>query len=320
MSVAAVGGGRLRWDEVPEHIVAALTAKLGAPVVDAQSKEGGFSPGLASVLRLADGRSVFVKAAGLARNEFTPGMHRREAAILAALPPEVPAPRLLWTYDDGDWVALATEALDGSNPAQPWRPDELATFLRTAEALAGLLTPSPVEVTTVVDRLHEHFTGWRSLVARQPAGADQPSADRILDDWTRDNLDRLAALEADWVPAVAGTTLMHCDLRADNVVLTAAGAWVVDWPHACLGPAWLDLLLGLPCIAMQGGGDPQEIWDGYRPGRSADPDAVNAVLAAAAGYFVHSGLKPVPPYIPNIRRFQWAQGRAALAWLRRRIG
>jgi Ser/Thr protein kinase RdoA (MazF antagonist) len=198
-------------------------------------------------------------------------------------------------------VAVATEALDGTNPAQPWRPDELATFLRTAEELARVLTPSPIDAPTVVDRLAGDFTGWRTMAAQRPG------------------LDRLAALEAGWVEAAAGTTLMHCDLRADNVVLTAAGAYVVDWPHACLGPAWLDLLLALPSIAMQGGADPEEIWASYPPGRCADPDAVNAILAAAAGYFVHSGQMPVPPHIPNIRRFQRAQGEAALAWLRRRL-
>jgi aminoglycoside phosphotransferase (APT) family kinase protein len=308
----AVGGSRLRWHDLPAPIAVALVDRLGARVVAAENKDGGFSPGLASVLRLADGRAVFVKAAGLERNPITPGMHRREAQVLAALPPGIPVPRLLWTYDDGDWVALATEALDGATPDQPWRPDQLAAFLTAVEALADLLSLSPLDAPSIVEYLDDDLRGWRRLAAAPPV-------EPVLDRWTWRHLDRLAELEATWPEAAAGTALLHGDLRADNVVLTATGAVVVDWPHACIGAGWVDLLLAIPSIAMHGGGDPQELWDSYRPGRAADPDAVTAVLAAAAGYFVHSGQKPAPPHFPNVRAFQSAQGRAALAWLRHRI-
>jgi aminoglycoside phosphotransferase (APT) family kinase protein len=289
-----------------------LADRLAAPVVAVEHKDGGFSPGLAAVLRLADGSAVFVKAVGLERNEFTPGMYRREADVLAALPPDVPAPRLLWTYDDGDWVALATEALDGSTPEQPWRPDELARFLRLAEDLTDRLTPSPIEAPTVAAYLDDDLRGWRRLAA-------DPPGDGVLDDWTSRRLDRLVALESQWTPAASGSSLLHGDLRADNVVLTRDRAVAIDWPHACVGAGWVDLLLAVPSVVMHGGGDPQQLWAAYRPGRAADPDAVNAVLAAAAGYFVHSGQKPAAPNFPYLRTFQRAQGEAALAWLRRRL-
>jgi aminoglycoside phosphotransferase (APT) family kinase protein len=313
MSVLAVGGSRLRWDELPGRVSAALTARLGAPVVAAEHKDGGFSPGLAAVLRLADGRSVFVKTVGTERNELTPGMYRREAAVLAALPPDLPAVRLLWTYDDGDWVALATEALDGATPQQPWRADELAVFLATAEELVERLTPSPIAAPTIAEHHDNTLRGFRRLAA------DPPDGD-ALDDWTRRHLDRLAALEERWTEAATGSSLLHGDLRADNVVLTPAGAVVVDWPDVSLGAGWVDLLFALPSIAMHGGGDPQELWQAYRPARAADPDAVNAVLTAATGFFVHSGQKPAMPFFPTVRAFQRAQGVAALAWLRRRLG
>lgn len=125
------------WTELPPDLRSAVEAAAGAPVRSATSQPGGFSPGFASVLRLSDGRSVFVKAVNRARNPDSPGMHRREAQVLAALPASVPAPRLLWSHDDGDWVALMTEAVAGASPAQPWRPDQLATYLATAAAGSG---------------------------------------------------------------------------------------------------------------------------------------------------------------------------------------
>jgi aminoglycoside phosphotransferase (APT) family kinase protein len=305
----AVGGSRLSWDELPAPVRAAVAAAAGAPVVAATSQPGGFSPGLAAVLTLAGGRSVFVKAVNAARNPDSPDMHRREAEVLAALPPAVPAPRLRWTYDDGDWVVLMTDVVDGAPPAQPWRPPELAAFLAAAAALADQLTPAPLAAPAAQDHFRDDFTGWRRLAGR-PEG---------LDPWVRERLDRLVEIESGWPDAAAGDTLVHGDLRADNVLLTARGAVVVDWPHACVGAGWLDLLLALPSIAMHGGGDPQRIWDGYPPARAADPDAVTAVLAAAVGYFLWQAAQPEPANIPRVRAFQRAQGEAGLAWLRHRL-
>jgi aminoglycoside phosphotransferase (APT) family kinase protein len=308
----AVGGSRLSWDELPAGVRAAVVAAAGAPVEAAISQPGGFSPGLASVLRLAGGGSVFVKAVNAARNPDSPGLHRREARVLAALPATVPAPRLRWSYDDGDWVVLMIEAVDGIPPAQPWRRPELTAFLELAATLAEQLTPAPLAAPAVQDYFHDDFTGWRRLVG-------EPAAAGSLDPWARRQLDRLAEVESGWPAAAAGGTLVHGDLRSDNVLLTARGPLVVDWPHACIGAGWLDLLIALPSIAMHGGGDPQRLWDGYPPARTADPDAVTAVLTAVAGYFVWQGRQPDPPGLPRVRAFQRAQGEASLAWLRRRL-
>lgn len=43
------------------------------------------------------------------------------------------------------------------------------------------------------------------------------------------------------------------------------------------------------------------------------------MLAALAGYFLHSSGLPSPPGLPTLRDFQRAQGEAALHRLRRRL-
>jgi len=308
----AVGGSRLLWHEIPVEVRAAIEAAAGSPVVTARSQPGGFSPGLASVLQLADGRAVFVKAVSGARNPDSPGMHRREARVLAALPPAVPAPRLLWSYDEGGWVVLLIEAVAGTPPAQPWRRSELVAFLDLAARLADLLTPSPIAAATVEERFREAFTGWRSFAAASTV-ADG------LDGWAREHVDRLAGIEQGWGEAAAGPTLLHADLRADNVLLTPRGGVVVDWPHVCVGAGWIDLLFALPSVAMHGGGDPERLWNDYPPARSADPAAVTAVLTALVGFFLWLAMQPPPPNLPRLREFQRAQGEAGLAWLRQRL-
>ena len=60
---------------------------------------------VAARLVLADGRRAFAKAVGSERNADSPEFHRREVAVLAALP-TCPFPASIGSYDDGDRVAL----------------------------------------------------------------------------------------------------------------------------------------------------------------------------------------------------------------------
>jgi aminoglycoside phosphotransferase (APT) family kinase protein len=244
-------------------------------------------------------------------------MHRREARIAAALPRAVPTPRFLWSYDDGDWVAMAFEDVDGWTPVTPWRAQELSRVLTAVTQLVESLTPAPIAVETIAERLHEPLQGWRTLHLAARAKSDDL---RDLPDWARRNLARLAALESEWEAASAGETLLHFDLRADNVVLTADRVLVVDWPHASLGAGWMELLQILPSIAMQGGPKPWEIFDSHPLGRHAPERAVTAVLAAVAGYFVRQSRLPAPPGLPTVRAFQRDQGIPAVEWLMRRTG
>jgi aminoglycoside phosphotransferase (APT) family kinase protein len=55
---------------------------------------------------------------------------------------------------------------------------------------------------------------------------------------------RLHAIEAPrWFPAPVGEggSLLHLDLHPDNVILTARGPVVIDWPNAARGPAGSDV-------------------------------------------------------------------------------
>src|SRR5690606_34755065 len=161
--------------------------------------------GLASVLHLADGRSVFVKAVSAEQNPHSPQLHRTEAEVLARLPARVPAPRLLWSYDDGRWVALMTEAVDGGQPRQPWQRSELDRFLRVAAQLVDLLTPAPFPTAGIAERLGPALVGWRRMAADpgtvDVVGARVGAAYRSDVEWARSRLDRLAAIEATWEAA-----------------------------------------------------------------------------------------------------------------------
>lgn len=114
---------------------------------------------------------------------------------------------------------------------------------------------------------------------------------------------------------------MNFDVRRDNLIVGPGGeVSVVDWPWACRGAAWIDALLFLPSLAMQGGPAPEEALARSATLGAADAYAVDAVLAAVAGYFTHHAMQPPPPALPTLRAFQAAQGEAARTWLGRRRG
>ncbi|SBT45408.1 phosphotransferase [Micromonospora auratinigra] len=304
---------RIGWADLPDRVRAAVEEILGDRVVAAVSQPGGFSPGTADRVRTAAGRRAFVKAVSPAQNEHSPGLHRTEALVTAALPPAAPAPRLLGSYDDGDWVALVLTDVEGRHPVTPWHADELAAVLDTLDTMAGALTPTSVTVApTAADQLGWDFAGWRRL-------AEEPPAD--LDPWARDRLPQLCAASERGLAALTGDTLCHLDIRADNLLVRPdRTVVVVDWPWACRGPAWLDSLLILVNVQLHGGHDVEALLRARPRTADVDPAAVTGVLAGFAGFFLDGARRPPPPGIPTVRAFQRAQGDAVLRWLTRRLG
>src|SRR5260370_6928483 len=137
-------GVRVHWAQLPLSVKRAIEERIGSCVVEAVTEPGGFSPGLAARVRTSDGSRCFVKAVSELANPDTPGMHRREAVVVAALPPEAAVPRLLWTYDEGGWGALGFEDVDGRMPSPPWRDDALRMVVPCLHPLHHLLTPPPI--------------------------------------------------------------------------------------------------------------------------------------------------------------------------------
>jgi aminoglycoside phosphotransferase (APT) family kinase protein len=291
---------------------AAIEGVCGAAVVEARTQRGGFSPGVAARVRCANGARYFVKAVSAQANPDTPGLHRQEGRVLAALEPlitgrRLPVPRLCGMVDRPPWVALVLQDVPGRQPQLPWLAAELQQVVAALDRLASALTPAPVPAPAVGERLGAEFTGWRTLAA-------SPGHDR-LDAWSRTHLDRLAGLEATWADHAAGDTLLHADIRADNILLTGQGAVVVDWPWACRGAAFTDLILFAPSVAMQGGPPPADLIASSRSGRAADPQAVAALVCALAGYLTERSLRPPPPGLPTVRAFQAVQATIARRWL-----
>jgi hypothetical protein len=299
---------RLEWAFLPPHLRAWIERRCGSPVVSALSQTSGFTPGFASVLVCEDGSRHFVKAASVKAQRVFADSYREEARKLGALPASVPAPRLLWQLDD-DWVVLGIEYVAARAPHRPWRQDDLEALLDSLEETVDALTPVPPGL------------------ALDAAEADFAP---LLDGWaeirlTRTDLDpgHLAEAEAlarRYAEVVGGDTLVHTDIRSDNVLIDRDGrALICDWNWPVRGAVWFDSFAAL--IGPRGEGiDVDRVITGRRLLRDVAPEALDINLALYVGYFFFQADQPVPPTSPHLRDHQRWQGEVCWDWLAERRG
>ncbi|MFC4072218.1 phosphotransferase [Actinoplanes subglobosus] len=305
--MVAASGIRIGWADLPVPVRHEIERIVGGPVVTAESQAGGFSPGTADRVCTADGRRAFVKAVSPALNADSAAMARAELRISAAMPVGAPVPGVLGGFDDGEWVVLVLEDVEGAHPRTPWVEGEIRGAAAALRDLAAALTPAPIPgLPRAADRLAPAFGGWADIAADPPGD---------LDPWAAQRLDVLCAAAGRGIAAVStGDTVVHTDLRADNILIRPDGRFVfIDWPWGCTGPAWLDAVL-LAINVVVHGGDPGPLLAG------ADPRAAAGVIAGAAGYFLNRARHPAPPGLPTLREFQRFQGDGLLPWLRDALG
>jgi hypothetical protein len=223
--------------------------------------------------------------------------YRLEARKLRTLPPSVSAPRLQWVLDDDDWVVLGIEYVAGRAPHRPWTSGDLEAASAMLVSAAAALTPAP---GLGLDSFADEFAGF-------PAYWDD------LRDVS--HAEEAAALAARYREVTAGDTLVHTDVRDDNLIVTDDGrVYLCDWNWPVVGAAWIDSLLLL--VGPRGDGLDVEAHIAAHPLLSAvDPEASDVVLALVTGYFLRSAAQPAPTTSPWMREGQRWQGEVCWTWL-----
>jgi hypothetical protein len=301
MTRAHAAGVRMPYAAAPGRVRRWVDGRLGGRVVELVDCVGGMSPGPATRVRSTTGLRAFVKACGPELNPDTPDLLRTEARVLASLPAHPSLPRLLDLYDDGAWVALLVEDLDGSLPALPWRrPDLDRVAAALADARPALDTAEVAGIEKVRDSSPLLADRWRLL---------EPHLDRV-DPWWRTHHDTLASHAARALVAVDGDVLLHWDVRSDNVVLTTDRTVLVDWGQCRRGAVWVDhWLLALDC-SLSGG----DVTTDERPRadpvlHDVDPADLLAVTSALALAFKARPFRPPTQGLPTLSETseRWAE-------------
>jgi hypothetical protein len=220
-------------------------------------------------------------------------------------------PRLLHAFEENGWVTLIYGVVEGKHPDLPWRDDELNLVLSELVELSTSLTPCPhTELFRPIAECDPNpFCGWANLASESRATG------QLENPWIEANLASLVRLEAGWPQAAQGSSLVHTDLRADQILIANDRAVFLDWPHARIGAPWIDLLFMFPSVVLQGGPDMASLIQ-RSPLARVPRSELFPMAAALAGFFLWNSLQPPPPRLVTLRSFQRNQGEVVLSWLR----
>ena len=216
-------------------------------------------------------------------------------------PAAAPAAPLLWVHDADDWVVLGLEHVAARNPLRPWHEADLAASVAMLEQASAVLTPAPAALA--LDSFATEFADfpgyWDHVRRTRP---DLP------------HLEEAAALAAGFAAVTEGDTVVHTDVRDDNILVRPDGtALLCDWNWPVTGAAWLDTVFLM--IGPRGDGlDVDEVLATAPLTADVPPEHVDVVLALLTAYFLHQSDQPVPSTSPHLRDAQRWQGEVVWDW------
>jgi hypothetical protein len=313
------------WRAVPLAVRRQVEGLVGSRVARAIRVWGGYAPSPTFRLFLADGRRVFVKGVDRASNEH---MHRAleaEERVYRELGPWLRpwAPEFHGSFRAGDWHVLLLEDL-GPGRIPPW------TRSAVRQAMAGYAAFHQHSLGQQLPdwlsrRRHAGFALTWTRLAEEPGGVESLAAlagsrSTHALAWTRAALPRLRAAAEGLAEVGPPHALLHFDTRSDNLRLQPGGRLrLFDWPYACVAPPEFDAAAFAQSITCEDGPDAEAALAHYVAHLSVRDEAVDAAVAALAGYFAQQAWQAPIPGLPRVRQVQRCQLRSSLAWCARRL-
>lgn len=274
-----------------EQRIAELVGEPVTSVVDVAGR--GFTPAQRLRVTFADGSTAFAK---VAVNESTAEWLAEEHVVYSQLEGDF-LPRFLG-YDAAEPALLLLEDLSDAHWPPPWTEAAIAAVSGVLDKLATLWPPQGVKP---VDVYRDELTnGWR-LVEQDPGpflsfGLCSP-------DWLAEMLPVLQD-SVERAP-IGGESILHFDVRSDNIAIAGERAVLVDWNWACIGNPLFDRAAWAPSLHVEGGPAPEELV----------PDCPPGFPALLAGFWAaRVGLPPPEGAAPGLRDLQLAQLGVVLPW------
>ncbi len=294
---ATIREGDTRSMTMPSRqLIARVERLMGARPIAWRPVQGGYTPAGRWIVRFNNGAFAFAKVDTTADTaSWLRAEYRFYSQVVADYLPA------LLGWEDDDQPLLLLEDLSAAFWPPPWSQERVEQVLATLAAIAA--TPPPPGFPTLASQ-----RGWLMSwvdVANDPTPF--LSLGLCSSAWLEAALPSLLAAEA--AAILEGDSLMHLDVRSDNICFVGERAVLVDWNHACRGNPRVDIAGWLPSLAAEGGPDPMSIL----------PDEPE-LAALMSGYFAARAGLPPPAGAPRVRGVQLSQLKRALPWAAASLG
>lgn len=204
-------------------------------------------------VRFSDGSGAFVKAA---TDPWTERQLRVEHLVLSTVRGEHMPSVLAWIDEPAQhFPVLITEDLSSaywpaSHEGVVWRAGQFEALFSGIRSVTSMRAPE------ALDKLHSRVHKTWAEIATSP----EPFLRLGLcsEEWYQQVIDALICAEQEVV--TAGETLLHGDVRSDNVCFRGSGVVFVDWAEAMRGNPAYDLACVLPTLHLEGGPRPFEVF------------------------------------------------------------
>ena len=311
------------WSAVPRAVKDELAKLLRSPVARADRSYGGYTPSATYRVKLRNGRRAFLKGTyPLAAGSLVEWKLEPEEHVYQECEPFIRpwAPRYYGGVRAEGWHFVVLEDL-GPDTMPPWTAAKTAACARSYARFHRGTHGKPLPGWLPRTEHHEFAGFWDKLasgdLARTASLAGRRAAE--AEEWLDVALPVLREQSALLLRLRPPFVFMHFDTRSDNVRLQGRLLRIFDWNFAAVGPHEFEVAAFAQAVAMEGGPPPERFVAEYErilPLRSV---ALDASIAAIAGYFADRAWRPAQAGLPRVRQVQRRQLKATLAWAARRF-
>ena len=248
------------------------------------------------VMQFENGSTAFVKHATDERTAQWLTSERR----ICELVQESFLPKFIG-WDGREFPILILEDISAGHTAPPWSEEYVDRVFRLLDTLAAVKMPDNFPALV---NYAEPFNGWQEIARNRSPFS---KLGLVSAEWLERALPVL--IEAETGIDLTGDSLVHTDMRSDNICFHQDHTLLVDWNWACKGNPKFDLISWLPSLHAEGGPPPWEF--------TLDEPKL---IAMQAGYLARRASRPPMNQPASIRQLQLAQLRSALPWAAKALG
>lgn len=241
----------IKNNDFPHHLKNVIEDRLSQKIISWTKPDCGLSAATRYSLLLENNSKVFIKAA---TDKETEGWLRTEHLVLISYEEEFIPKIVDWIDESDNFPILLTQDFSdaywaANNSGVYWRDGDMDLIFETIKELSSIKGRHSLPyIKNNNDKI------W-TKIASNPDGFLKLKL--CSERWLSNNVTFLINAENDIDET--GTSLVHGDIRSDNICIKNNKVVFVDWSNAAIGSAEHDLANLLPTLHLEGGPLPFQI-------------------------------------------------------------